>query len=164
MAMSTRNRLAADFLAQRRLAVVGVSRDPKDFSRGLFRELKKRGYDLVPVNPAGGEIEGVLCATRVQDIRPPVDGALLMTRPEISEQVVRDCAAANISRVWLHRGIGPGAASPAAVELCRHHGIAVVEGECPYMFLPAPGLVHRAHAFFRRLSRGKRARTAETPQ
>lgn len=153
--MSTRNPLAAEFLAQRRLAVVGVSRDPKDFSRGLFRELRKRGYDLVPVNPTGGEIEGLLCAARVQDIRPPVDGALLMTRPEVSEQVVRDCVAANIPRVWLHRGMGPGAVSAAAVALCRQHGIVVVEGECPYMFLPATGFLHRAHGLVRRLTHRK---------
>lgn len=161
--MSTRNRLATDFLAQRRLAVVGVSRDPKDFSRGLFRELRKRGYDLVPVNPAGGEIEGLHCALRVQDIRPPVDGALLMTRPEVSERVVRDCAAASIPRVWLHRGMGPGAVSAAAVELCRQHGIVVVEGECPYMFLPAPGFFHRAHGIVRELARGMSTRPAAPP-
>jgi len=158
--MSTRNRLAAEFLAGRRLAVVGVSRDPKDFSRGLFRELRKRGYDVVPVNPTGGEIEGLPCAARVQDIRPPVDGALLMTRPEVSEQVVRDCAAAKIPRVWLHRGIGPGAVSAAAVALCRQHGIAAVEGECPYMFLPEPGLVHRVHGIVRRLTHRKSPRVA----
>ncbi len=160
--MSTRAVLANDFLAQKRLAVVGVSRDPKDFSRGLFRELQKRGYDAVPVNPAGGEIEGRPCAARVQDIRPPVDGVLVMTPAGASEGVVRDCLEAGISRVWLHRGIGPGAVSPAAVELCRQKGIAVVEGECPYMFLPAAGFFHRAHGFLRWLAPGPRGRAAET--
>ena len=40
-----------DFLAQKRIAVVGVSHDPKDFSRGLLRTLRERGYDAVAVNP-----------------------------------------------------------------------------------------------------------------
>jgi predicted CoA-binding protein len=164
IAVSTQSVLANEFLAERRLAVVGVSHHPQDFSRGLFRELLRRGYDVVPVNPARGEIEGLPCAARVQDVSPPVAGVLVMTRPEVTEQVVRDCVEAGVPRIWLHRGMGPGAVSRAAVDLCRQHGIAVVEGVCPYMFLPASGLVHRAHAFFRRLSRGKRARTAETPQ
>ena len=158
--MSMRAVRANDFLAQRRLAVVGVSRDPQDFSRGLFRELLRRGYDLVPVNAAGGVIEGLPCARRVQDVQPPVDGALVMTPPGQAEQVVRDCAAAGVPRVWLHRGIGPGAMSAAAVGVCRENGIAVVEGECPYMFLPAAGFVHRTHGFFRRLARGRGARSA----
>jgi predicted CoA-binding protein len=152
--MSTRATLANDFLARKRLAVVGVSRDPRDFSRGLFREMLRRGYDLVPVNPAGGTIEGLPCARRVQDIASPVDGALVMTRAAQTEQVVRDCAAAGVRSVWLHRGVGPGAVSDAAVAFCREKGISVVEGECPFMFLPGSGFVHRAHGLFRRLTRG----------
>jgi predicted CoA-binding protein len=147
---------ANDFLAQRRLAFVGVSREAKDFSRGLFREMRRRGYDLVPVNPTGGSIEGLPCARRVQDITPSVDGALVMTRAAQAEAVVRDCATAGVPRVWLHRGVGPGAVSAAAVALCREKGIAVVEGECPFMFLPSPGIVHRVHGLFRRLARGRR--------
>ena len=46
------------FLSCRRIAVVGVSRDPKDFSRAVFRAFVERGYDAVPVNAAGGEVEG----------------------------------------------------------------------------------------------------------
>ena len=42
------------FLSCRRIAVVGVSRDPKDFSRAVFRAFVERGYDAVPVNPNGG--------------------------------------------------------------------------------------------------------------
>jgi hypothetical protein len=79
-----------------------------------------------------------------------------MTRAAQAEDVVRDCANAGVPRVWLHRGIGPGAVSAAAVALCREKGIAVVEGECPFMFLPSPGIAHRVHGFFRRLARGRR--------
>ncbi len=48
--MTTRREIDG-FLALKRVAMVGVSRDPRDFSRMLFREMKKRGYDMVPVNP-----------------------------------------------------------------------------------------------------------------
>ena len=50
-----------DFLDHKRVAVVGVSRESRDFSRGLFREFVKRGYDMVPVNPDSKEIEGRQC-------------------------------------------------------------------------------------------------------
>ena len=53
------------FLACRRIAVVGVSRDPKDFTRQVFRAFVERGYDAVPVNTAGGEVEGRRAASRV---------------------------------------------------------------------------------------------------
>jgi predicted CoA-binding protein len=142
---------ANEFLGLRRIALVGVSRNPRDMSRALFRELRGRGYDVVPVNPGLDAVDGVPCAKRLQDVRPPVEGALLMTPPGATEQVVRDSAEAGVPRVWMHRGAGQGAVNPVAVSYCRDHGIAVVEGACPFMFLPGAGLVHRAHGFVARL-------------
>ena len=142
---------ANEFLAQRRVALVGVSHDPRELSRALFRELRQRGYDVVPVNPLLESVEEVPCARRVQDVKPVVDWALLMTPPEMSDRVVRDCAEAGVTRVWLHRGAGHGSVSPAAVSFCRDNGIAVVDGACPFMFLPKAGFVHRAHSFVARL-------------
>src|ERR1035441_3344310 len=46
-----------DFLGQKRLAIVGVSRQPKDFSRAVLREFREKGYDAVPVNPAAREMD-----------------------------------------------------------------------------------------------------------
>src|SRR5579883_3317197 len=101
--------LIREFLAQPRLAVVGVSHNAKDFSRSLFRELRSRGYDAVPVNPAVPEVDGVACFARVQDIQPAVENALLMTSPAVSNIIVQDCAAAGVKRVWLYRARGKGA-------------------------------------------------------
>ena len=67
-----------DFLAQKRIAMAGVSRNPKDFSASLFQELCRRGYDVVPVNPNASEVLGKACFAHVQDIQPKVDAVLLM--------------------------------------------------------------------------------------
>ncbi len=147
MAMTTRQ-LANDFLAQKRLALVGVSHDPKDFTRQLFRDLQARGYDMVPVNPNLSEVEGQPCFARMQEIAPRVDGALVMTPPAATDGVVHDCAAAGVTRVWLHRGGGAGAVTPSAVKFCEEQAMQVVSGYCPYMFLRGAGFAHRVHAFF----------------
>lgn len=140
-----------DFLAQKRLAVVGVSREPKHFTRALFRELQARGYDVVPVNPQVQEVEGRPCFAHLQEVTPPVDGVLLMTKPAASEAVVRDCVDAGIPRVWMYRSMGHGAVSPKAVEFCQAQGIRVIAGECPFMFLPHAGFVHEFHGFVRKI-------------
>src|SRR3954471_6781944 len=100
-----------EFLAQKRIAMVGVSRNRKEFSAALFKELRERGYDVVPVNPNASEAMGQPCFARVQDVRPPVDSALLMTIPEVTDEVVSDCAQAGIRRVWMYRAGGKGAVS-----------------------------------------------------
>src|SRR5512139_3601212 len=103
----------ARFLAHRRIAFVGLSRDPGDFSRAVYRAWRERGYDVVPVNASGGEVDGVPCARRVQDVVPAVEAAFLMTPPAATEQVVRECAEAGVRDVWMHRGAGTGAVSAA---------------------------------------------------
>jgi predicted CoA-binding protein len=141
---------ARAFLARGRIAVVGVSRNERDFSRVVFRELLRRGYDVVPVNPAMAQADGRTCHARVQDIRPQVAGALLMTPPQRTEQAVRDCVEGGVRSVWMHRGTGPGAASPEAMALCQASGLEVVADLCPFMVLPGVSWPHRLHRLFRR--------------
>jgi uncharacterized protein len=140
-----------DFLACRRIAAAGLARDSRHFSRTIFRELRARGYDVVPVNPNAAEIDGMRCYARVSDIDPPVDGALLTTTGPASEAVVRDCVAAGVRRVWLYRAAGQGAVTPAAIEMCEQHGISVVPGECIFMFLRGAGWIHAVHGAVRKL-------------
>jgi predicted CoA-binding protein len=141
-----------DFLAQKRIAMVGMSREPRNISILLFEEMYRRGYDIVPVNPNTQEILGRRCFARVQDIQPPVDGALLMTTPEVTDAVVKDCAEAGIRRVWMYRGGGKGAVSPQAVQFCEERGIEVVPGECPFMFWRDAAAVHRVHGFIQKIT------------
>jgi len=141
------------FLGRKRLAVVGVSGNPKDFTRALFRELVHRGYDVVPVNPNLSEVDGMACSPCIQDVCPPVEGALLMTKPAITDQVVRDCTDAGVRHVWMYRASGSGAVSPQAVEYCHANGIDLVDGACPYMFLEGASWPHRLHGFCCKLLR-----------
>ena len=141
-----------EFLAQKRIAMIGVSREPRSFSLALFQELLRCGYDLVPVNPHTPNVLGHPCFARVQDVTPPVKAALLITSPEVTETVVEDCARAGIRLVWMHRGIGAGAVSPTAVSFCYEHGMEVIAGECPFMFLSASGGVHRIHGFLHKIT------------
>lgn len=133
------------FLSQKRIAVVGISRNPRHISAMLFEELSRRGHEVLPVNPNTAEILGRRCFARVQEIEPAPEAALLMTTPAVTESVVRDCAEAGIKRIWMYQGGGRGAVSENAVEFCRTHEIEVVPGQCPYMFLKPVRGVHWVH-------------------
>jgi uncharacterized protein len=141
-----------DFLAQKRIAMAGISRDPASFSVNLFKELCRRGYEVVPVNPNAAEVQGQRCFARMQDIQPPVEAVLLMTSPEATEKVVHDCAEVGIRQVWMYRATGKGAVSDNAVTFCRERGMRVVPGQCPFMFLPGTAGFHRFHGFIRKIT------------
>jgi uncharacterized protein len=130
-----------DFYNQKRLAIVGVSRDEKAYSRLVFREFRDRGYDVVPINPEAKELDGVRCYASAAEVSPAVDGALVLLPAAEVESVVRECVDAGIRRVWLRSDV------PAARKLCQREGVALVSGYCPFMFLPDTALFHKCHAF-----------------
>ena len=139
------NVLIEDFLAQRRLGFVGVSHDPKEFSAVVYRELKNHGYELSPVNPHAESIDGDRCVSSVAELPDEIDGVIVMVPADSSAAVVEQCIARKIPRVWLHRGAGPSSVSDEAVALCRDHGIEVVDGACPMMFMDDASWFHRVH-------------------
>ncbi|MCJ7503046.1 MAG: CoA-binding protein [Acidobacteriia bacterium] len=131
----------ADFVSQRKLAVVGVSRKKMKFGNLAFRELKRKGYKLFPVHPHAEQLEGERCSASLAALPEPVDGLLVIVPPAQAEQVVREAAAAGIRRVWLQQGAG----SAAAIRFCAENGISLVHGECILMFAEPAAFYHRAH-------------------
>jgi predicted CoA-binding protein len=117
--------IISDFLAHKRMAIAGISRDPANLSVKLFQELIGRGYDVVPVNPNLREVEGRMCFGQVQDIEPPVEAVLVMTSPEVTETVVRDCAEAGVRTIWMYRAVGKGSVNQTALAFCQERGIRV---------------------------------------
>ena len=129
---------ADEFLAQKRLAVAGVSRDNSHHPTGnlIYRRLKKTGHEVFPVNPHMQTFEGDRCYPDLQSIPGGVDGVVIVTRPAATERIVRDCTEARVRRVWMHQSLGKSASSvsPEAVEYCRQHDISVIAGGCPMMY------------------------------
>ncbi len=138
-----------DFLAQKRIAIVGVTRNEKGWGRTLYNAFKKRGYDTYAINPARA-IPGLQCYGSLRDLSLKVDGVLLAVPPHITDQVVKQVADLGIPRVWMHRGAGQGAVSESAIKFCQEKNIAVIYGVCPMMYLQGSGIGHHLHREFAR--------------
>jgi hypothetical protein len=135
------------FLAQKTLAVVGLSRNPQAFSARVYQELKAKGYRLIPVNPNAGEIGGETCYASLQAIPEKVGGVLVVTPPAETENVVREAAARGIRNLWIQQG----AESEAALRLCRENGLSAVSKQCILMFAEPVRSFHAFHRWFARL-------------
>ena len=146
-----------DFLAQKRIAVAGVSRDHSHHPAGnlIYRRLKNTGHDVFAVNPHMQTFEGDRCYPDLRSIPGGVDGVVIVTRPDATERIVCEGGDAGIRRVWMHRGIGKGSSvSPEAVEYCRQHDISVIAGACPMMFGPGVDIGHTCMRWFLKLTGG----------
>jgi predicted CoA-binding protein len=142
--MLTMQDAAAAFLANRRIAVTGVSRSPKDHGANVvFKRLKERGYDVFAVNPNSDEVEGERCYHDLKSIPGGVEAVVIATAPHRAEGTMRECDEIGITHVWMHRGPGAGSVSEAAAAYGREHGITVIDGGCPLMFDPTADFGHK---------------------
>ena len=142
--------LIEDFLAQKRIAVVGVSDQRETGCNLAYRKFKESGYEVSAVNPRIESFEGDPCYPDLASIPDKPDAVFILTNPRVTEQVVQQCVDQGISRVWMHclMGTRPGLAasmtsvSEEAVRMCRENGITVIPGTCPNQFLK-PDFGHR---------------------
>jgi uncharacterized protein len=142
--MQSVNEAASAFLANKRVAVTGVSRTPKTHgSNNVYRRLRERGYDVFAVNPYAPEVEGDRSYPDLKSIPGGVEAVVIGTRPQVAEDTMRECAELGIKHVWMHRGPGAGSVSEAATTYGRQRGITVIDGGCPLMFAPTSDFGHR---------------------
>jgi predicted CoA-binding protein len=135
---------AETFLANKRVAVTGVSRTPKTHgSNTIYKRLRDRGYDVFAVNPNAGEVEGDRSYQDLKSIPGGVEAVVIATRPEYAETTMRECAELGIKYVWMHWGSGGSSVSPAATVYGRQNGITVIDGGCPLMFGPTADFGHK---------------------
>ena len=146
-----------DFLAQKRIAVAGVSRNAGAHPSAnlIYRRLKKTGHDVFAVSPNMETFDGDHCYPDLRSIPGGVDGVVIVTRPEVTDRIVRDCADAGVRRVWMHQSVAKGSSvSPTAVAFCNQHDISVIAGACPMMYGPGADLGHTCMRWFLKLSGG----------
>jgi len=130
-----------DFLSQQKIAVVGVSRNKKKFGNIVYKDLKKKGYQVFPINPNAEKIEGDPCFPVVEALPEKVEGLVIVTPPEQTEKILDNSVKEGIKRVWLQQG----AESDSAIKFCEEKNIDCFHGECIMMFAEPVESFHKFH-------------------
>lgn len=155
--MAAIDSLVHEFLAQKKIAVVGVSEKRETGCNQCYRKFKAAGYAVCAVNPHLTSFDGDPCYPDLLSIPEKPDAVFILANPKVTDQIVQQCVDLDIRHVWMHclmgtkPGLGSGMTSVSqdAVRLCRENDIAVIPGSCPNQFLqPDFG-----HGLMRRVSR-----------
>ncbi len=135
--------LVQDFLAQKKIAIVGIS-DKRDTGCNLaYKKFRENGYQVYAVNPRITSYENDVCYPDLKSIPEKVDAVFVLASPKVTDEIVQQCVELGIKYLWMHcmMGTKPGLAagmtsvSQPAVEMCKANGIAVIPGSCPNQFL-----------------------------
>jgi hypothetical protein len=133
----------ADFLAGKRFAVAGVSRQPQQAANAVYRKLCNSGFEVFPINPNAAEVEGVRCYPNLASISESIDGVVVATHPRNALDIVRQCVERGVRQVWFHRSFGTGSVSDDAIQECKARSIHCIVGGCPLMYCEPVDLGHR---------------------
>jgi predicted CoA-binding protein len=104
---------------KKRVVILGASADRSKFGNKAVRAYLQKGWDVVPVNPKGGQIEGLPAATSLHDVAGPVDLVSVYLPPAIGIALLEDIAALNPAEVMFN----PGAESPEILERAAQLGL-----------------------------------------
>ena len=141
----------AEFLAGKRFAVAGVSRQPQHAANAVYRKLRNSGFEVLPVNPNAAEAEGVRCYPDLPSIPGSIDGVVVATHPRNALDIIRQCGEKGVRKVWFHRSFGSGSVSAEAIQECKLRGIQCIAGGCPLMYCEPVDPAHRCFRWLLRL-------------
>lgn len=148
--MTKLDTLVQDFLAQKKIAVVGVSDKRETGCNLAYRKFRDAGYTVFAVNPRLTTYEGAPCYPDLASIPEKPDAVFILANPAVTEGIAQQCIDLDVRHVWMHcmMGTKPGLAagttsvSAEAVRLCAENGIEVIPGSCPNQYLQ-PDFGHR---------------------
>jgi uncharacterized protein len=102
------------------VAILGASADPSKFGNKSLHAHLAKGFEVFPVNPKGGEIDGLTVYKSIADV--PVerlDRVSVYLPPAIGIQVLDQIAAKSCDELWLN----PGSDAPEVIAKARELGL-----------------------------------------
>jgi len=130
-----------EFLAQKHLAIAGVSKGKNKFGNTIFKELSKKNYQLYPVHPKLIEYENINCYPNIKSLPAEVSGLIICIKPDKAEKLVNEAVEKGIRHIWLQQG----AHNDSTLKMSNEHNINLITKQCVLMFAAPDAFIHRFH-------------------
>lgn len=105
------------------VAVIGASADRSKYGNKSVRAHEQQGWEVYPVNPSGGEIEGRPVYKSLADIPVKLKRISMYVPPEVGISLLPEVAAAKPEEFWLN----PGAESPELIAKAQSLGLKPIQ-------------------------------------
>ena len=135
------------FLAGKKFAVAGVSKDPKKFGHQVFAELRQKGYTIIPVNPTATEIAGEPCYKSVDELPAGIESLLILTPKTQTDIILRQALRKGIKNIWVQQM----SETPETLKIAEELGKDIIFGKCIFMFAEPVGSIHKFHRVIMKL-------------
>ncbi len=108
------------------IAVVGATDDPSKYGNVIYRDLKKKGFVVHPVNPNRSQVDGDQTFPRLADLPETPTIVNIVVPPEVTLDILQQCRSLGLVNVWLQ----PGAESTAVMTFLQRHDFNYMANAC----------------------------------
>jgi predicted CoA-binding protein len=107
------------------VAILGASTDRSKFGNKAVRAFLAKGFTVYPVNPKGGEVEGLPVYKSLAEIPADVqlDRISVYLPPAVGLRALPEIAARGCDELWLN----PGSESDELVAAAERQGLNVIQ-------------------------------------
>jgi uncharacterized protein len=130
-----------EFLAPKKLAIAGVSRNPEKFGHAVFMDLNKKGFEVYPVNPGAERISGKECYSDVSKLPQDVDRLLILTSKKQTMNTLKEAVAKGIRYIWIQQM----SETKEALAYAAEQDINLVTRQCILMYTDPVTSIHKFH-------------------
>ena len=100
-----------------RIALIGASNNPSKFGNQIYRNLRNKGYHIIPINPKENEIEGDKAYASIDMMDKLPDIVNFVVPPQVAIKVAQKAIDLGITHLWFQ----PGSESNKLEELLREN-------------------------------------------
>ena len=138
------------FFATRKLAIAGVSRNPKKFGFTVFKDLKEKGFVVIPIHPEADAIDGTPCLKSVSKLPADVSSLLIITPKSQTKDIVSEAMTMKIRNIWIQQM----SETAEALTLTQTGGVNLISRQCIFMFAEPVKGIHKFHRNIKRFFGG----------
>jgi len=108
------------------IAVVGANNHVSKYGFVIYRDLKRKGFKVFPVNPSTTEVDGDKSYARISDLPEKPTIVNFVTHPQVTRKILEECLRQGLKNVWLQ----PGSESPEILEFIQQNGFNYLANAC----------------------------------
>lgn len=122
----TREEIGTILKKTKKIAVVGISKNPEKTSYQVSKVMQDAGYEIIPVNPTIDEVLGVKAVPSLKDIKGHVDIVDVFRRSEQLLDVAKEFLEIDADVFWAQLGLE----NEEAYKLLKENGRTAIMNRC----------------------------------
>lgn len=108
------------------IAIIGATDNPAKYGNVIYKDLKRKGYKVYPINPGRNAVCGDKAYTALQELPKKPTIVNFVVPPPVTLKILKDCLEMNLTNIWIQ----PGAENPEVMAFLQENDFNYLANAC----------------------------------